>query len=192
MMFEILFSFASKANKPLAKALDFWDFPSIIELLWQRIKLNTRKLTPVEEQEARKVFGDSINYSRVRIDEFSLISWLGARINKCSGMGVTTFYTINFNRKIKPAKGNSDMKWLIHELTHVAQMEHVGLKYFIEAMNAQKTTGYKYTLGEKSYLRNYNREQQASIVADYYSIFTSGDKTLVFDSYIAELRAGKL
>ncbi|MGB9928054.1 MAG: hypothetical protein ACPK85_06560 [Methanosarcina sp.] len=192
MASKILFSCILKVNKLIAKILDFCAFPRIVEMLWQRIKLNTRKLTLLEEQEARKVFGDSINYSKVRIDESSLISWLGARINKCSCMGVTTFYTINFNRKIKTAIGNSDMKWLIHELTHVAQMEHAGSKYFIEAIYAQKTMGYKYVLGEKKRLKHYNREQQASIIADFYSMFHSGKSTQAFEGYIAELKAGRL
>ncbi len=163
-----------------------------MDLLWQIIKPNTRRLTPVEEQEARTVFGDSINYRRVRIDEHSLIAWLGAKLNNCSGMGVTTFHTINFNEKIKTAAGNSNMKWLIHELAHVAQMEHVGSKYLVEALYAQATEGYEYTPGAKPHLCDFNREQQASLAADYYIARISGRTTAPYDTCIAELRAGEL
>jgi hypothetical protein len=163
-----------------------------MDLLWQIIKLNTRSLTPIEKQEALSVFGDCINYSKVRIDEYSLIAWLGAKINRCSGMGVTTFHTINFNQKVRAAAGSSDMKWLIHELTHVAQMEYAGSKYLFEAFHAQATEGYGYKAGAKPHLRDYNREQQASIVADYYVKRSSGASTEAYDSYIAELRAGEL
>ena len=69
-------------------------------------KLNTRTLTPIEKREALSVFGDSINYSKVLIDEYSIIAWLGAKINRCSGMGVTTFHTINFNQKVRTAAGS--------------------------------------------------------------------------------------
>ncbi len=72
----------------------------------------------------------------------SLIARIGAKINRCSGMGITTFHTINFNRKINTAAGNSEMKWLIHELTHVAQMKYVGSQYLIEAIHAQASLGY--------------------------------------------------
>jgi bifunctional pyridoxal-dependent enzyme with beta-cystathionase and maltose regulon repressor activities len=84
------------------------------------------------------------------------------------------------------------MKWLIHELTHVAQMEHAGSQYLIEAFHAQVTEGYGYTPGEKLYLRDYNREQQASIIADYYIKHISGISTEVYEPYIAELRAREL
>jgi len=181
-----LLSFTVWIGRILAKILDRCVFPEAMDLLWQIIKPRTRRLTPVEEQEARTVFGDSINYQQVRIDEHSLIAWLGAKINNCSGMGVTTFHTINFNEKIKTAAGNSNMKWLIHELAHVAQMEHVGSKYLVEAVYARTTEGYEYIPGAKPYLRDYNREQQASIAADYYIARISGSSTAPYDTYIAE------
>jgi len=162
-----------------------------MDLLWRIIKFNTRSLTQMERNEALSVFGDSINYSKVLIDEYSLIAWLGSKINRCLGMGVTTFHTINFNQKIRAAAGNSDMKWLIHELTHIAQMEQAGSQYLVEAFHAQATEGYGYTPGEKPHLRDYNREQQASIVADYYVKCNLGVSTAAYDSYIAELRAGE-
>ena len=106
----------------IAKILDFYAFPEIMDRLWQIVKLNTRNLTAIEEQEARSIFGNKIDYQRVRIDEASFIAWMRAKLKRCSGMGVSTFHTINFSRKLNTAPGNADMKWLIHELTHVAQM----------------------------------------------------------------------
>jgi len=189
---ESLLSFTVRIGRIIAKVLDLCIFPEAMDLLWQIIKPRTRRLTPVEEQEARTVFGESINYRQVRIDEHSLIAWLGAKINNCSGMGVTTFHTINFNEKIKTIAGNSNMKWLIHELAHVAQMEHVGSKYLVEAVYARSKEGYGYIPGAKPSLRDYNREQQASIAADYYIARISGSSTAPYDTYIAELQAGKL
>ena len=176
----------------MAKVLDFCGFPEFMDFLWQTVKPNTRRLTQVEEQEARKVFGDSVNYRQVRIDENSLVALLGAKRHKCSGMGITSFRTINFNKKIKTSPGSSDMKWLIHELTHVSQMEHVGSRYMIEAFYARATEGYGYVLEAKPHFRNYNREQQASIAADYYIARISGRSTVAYDSYITELQAGEL
>lgn len=187
-----LLSFALRAGRIAAKILDFCAFPKIMDLLWQILKFNTRSLTSTEEQEAKSVFGESVNYSNVHIDEYSFIAWIGAKINRCSCMGVTIFHTINFNLKIRAAAGNADMKWLIHELTHVAQMEHSGSKYLVEAFHAQVTEGYEYEPGSKPHLCEYNREQQASIVADHYIILSSGGSTVAYDTYIAELRAGEL
>jgi len=191
-IWENLLSFSVRIGRIIARVLDLCVFPEGMDLLWQTLKPRTRRLTPVEEQEARTVFGDSINYRQVRIDEHSLIAWLGAKINNCSGMGVTTFHTINFNGKIKTAAGNSNMKWLIHELVHVAQMEQVGSKYLVEAFYAQATEGYGYTPGAKPHFCDYNREQQASIAADYYIARISCGSTAPYDTCIAELQAGEL
>jgi len=180
------------AGRAIAKILDICSIPEFMDFLWQIIKSNTRRLTRVEEQEARKVFGDSINYKKVHIDENSLLALLGAKRHKCSGMGITSFRTINFNKKIKAAPGNSHMKWLIHELAHVSQMEHVGSRYMIEASYARATEGYGYTLGAKPHFRDYNREQQASIAADYYISLVSGRSTVAYDPYIAELLSGDM
>lgn len=186
-----LLSFALWTGRILAKILDSCFFPKFMDLFWQTIKPGTRKLTSLEEQEARTVFEDSINYRQVRIDEHSLIAWIGAKLKNSSGMGITTFHTINFNKKIKTAAGNSDMKWLIHELAHVSQMEHIGSKYLIEAFYAQVTEGYGYIPGEKPHFCDYNREQQASIAADYYTELISDSSTALYEMYIGELQAGK-
>ena len=176
----------------IANIFDICSFPEFMDFLWAIVKPNTRRLTQVEEQEARKVFGNSINYKRVRIDEKSLIAWLGAKRHRCSGMGITSFRTINFNKKIKTAPGNSHMKWLIHELAHISQMEHVGSRYMIEASYGRATEGYGYTLGSKRHFRDYNREQQASIAADYYIALISGRSTASYNPYIEEMIDGKL
>ena len=115
-MWHGLLSFAARAGRIIAKVLNFYALPEAVDYsLWQAIKSNTRSLTPIEEQEARSVFGDSTSYWQVRINECSLIARIGVKINRCSGMGITTFHTINFNRKINTAADNSEMKWLIHE-----------------------------------------------------------------------------
>ncbi len=132
---------------------------------------STRTLTAGEEAEARKVFGGSVPYSQVRIDEASVIAIIGAWFQGASGMGVTTAATINFNRRIHAAPGNVDMAWLIHELAHVSQYVHVGLQYLGEAIHAQATDGYAYggavALAGKD-LKDFNREQQADILKHYY------------------------
>jgi hypothetical protein len=191
---------AAWAGKLVAKLLDVVGFGELVELIWQIIKFNTRTLTSTEIAEAKKVFGNSIKYWQVRIDEYSLIAWIGSLFKGGGGLGVTTFHTINFNRKIKTAPGNSDMAWLIHELTHVSQYEHVGSQYMGEAIHAQATTGYGYggeagLLADRAagkHFRDYNREQQGDIARDYYLALTSGRSTAAFDPFIAELRAGKL
>lgn len=187
-----LLSLAIGVGRVIAKIFDICDFPELMDHLWKIVKLNTRNLTAIEEKEAQSIFGNKIDYRKVHIDEASFLAWLGTKLKKCSGMGIATFHTINFNRKLNTAAGSSDMKWLIHELTHVAQMEHTGSQYLVEAFHAQASAGYTYRTGEKKHFREYNREQQACIVADYYIARCSGGSTAAYDPYIAELRAGEL
>lgn len=198
----------------VAKLADVAGIGEIWDLLSQIIKVNTRTLNSVEQGEAKKVFRNSISYWQVRIDEHSLISKIGAWFKGSSGMGVTTFHTVNFNHKINATAGSLDMRWLAHELTHVSQYEHAGAQYLGEAVHAQATAGYDYhgptalwrpsthvspnTLGR--HFREFNREQQADIAADYYySLYNAVQPThgfaLVTTDYepvIDELRDGKM
>ncbi|MDZ7268427.1 MAG: hypothetical protein ONB48_11895 [candidate division KSB1 bacterium] len=191
---------AAWLGRLITKLLDVIGIGEIMDLLWQIIKFNTRTLSSTEIAEAKKVFGSSISYWQVRIDEYSLIAWLGSLFSGGGGMGVTTFHTINFNQKIKTAPGNSDMAWLIHELTHVSQYEHVGSQYMGEALHAQATGGYGYggeagllaAFAAGKHLRDFNREQQGDIARDFYLALTSGRPTTAYDPFIVELRAGKL
>lgn len=112
---------AAWVGRFIAKLLDLVGFGEIMDLLWQIIKFNTRPLSQTEITEAKRVFGDSIAYWQVRVDEYSLIATLGALLKGSAGMGVTLFHTINFNRKITPTPGSPDMGWLIHEMAPTPQ-----------------------------------------------------------------------
>ena len=167
------------AGRAIAKALDVILLGEWLDLVFQILKPNQRTMNDTELAEAKKVFGDSIQYWQVRIDEFSLLAKFGAWWAGTPDMGVTTFHTVNFTNKISAAPGNLDMRWLIHELAHIRQMETAGLQYLIEALVAQNTaTGYRYggpaRLAGADY-SDFNREQQAEIAADYYSMVLYGD-----------------
>jgi hypothetical protein len=162
----------------IAKLFDIIGAGELWTLFWNIFKgFSTRVMTGVEQTEARKVFAASIAYWQVRIDEMSLIASIGSWFQGGGGMGVTTAHTINFNRSISAAAGNNDMAWLVHELGHVAQYTHVGLQYMGEAIHSQATVGYDYgggaALAGKS-LSDFNREQQADILKDYYRLVLYG------------------
>ncbi|HHG83478.1 MAG TPA: hypothetical protein ENJ82_01915 [Bacteroidetes bacterium] len=70
------------------------------------------------------------------------------------------------------------MRWLVHELTHVAQYEAVGSQYLGEAIAAQNSSA-KYNYGGPAglvgkNLADFNREQQGDIVADAYVALVNG------------------
>ncbi|MFW5707000.1 MAG: hypothetical protein ACOC12_03680 [Bacteroidota bacterium] len=174
----------------------------ILETINDFIKFRTRSMTSAEITEAEKVFGNRIDYARVRIDEYSLIAWIGMKNKKATQMGVTTFYTINFSRKINPAPGTSDMAWLIHELVHVWQYRQLGAVYMTRALYAQYSDGYNYHGIEKLFenrdrgLAAFNLEQQGEILADYYRVLSGRqpqwEKALHPDKSIYEMYANNL
>ncbi len=194
------------SGRLITKSMDLIGVGELVDLVTVLIKINTRPLTPMELAEARRVFGDSLTYWRIRLDEWSLIAHIGKwvaerRARKPVGdMAVTVFSTVHFTRRVQPRPGNSDMAWLIHELTHVAQMEHIGSQFMAEALHAQSAEGYAYggpqaLIGRQ--LREFNREQQGDIARDYYlSLFSGAELSdahrRAFARIIEQLQRGQL
>ena len=146
--------------------LDVVGISEIIEIVMDFAKFNSRPLNSWERDLAYEVFGDSINYDRVRLDEFALIG------PKQKLYCYVSFYMIN-------SWGSMHNSVLLHELVHVWQFQHLGIVYIPRALSAQRSAeGYDY--GGVSLLRiamekgiglvDFNLEQQADIIMDYYRI----------------------
>lgn len=125
-----------------------------------------RPLTEREVGIARSIFGDSLACERVRIDERA---YLGPRKGKFC---YVSCYTIN-------SWGIMPDFILVHELTHVWQYQHLGMAYVPRALRAQfSPEGYNYGGVKALYeamqngkkLLDFNYEQQADIIEDYYRI----------------------
>jgi hypothetical protein len=128
-----------------------------------------RALEKDELQEARRVFGWSIDLDRVKIAQSNIpadvVNWLNG------GRAFTTMYLINFSSKTK-----KDKEWmhnLIHELTHVWQGVVAGPVYMVEALHSQLFgRGYQVTDADisnaKGDFKNLEREQQATVVEWYW------------------------
>lgn len=129
------------------------------------LKFNTRSIKDDERNAGVKVFGSTIPWHLVRIDESAV---LGPASTKRE---YTSFHTIN-------GWGGLTLDTLIHELTHVWQYETAGAIYMPQALHAQATAGYDY--GDLQGLHaarasgrgilSFNREQQAQIVQDFFRI----------------------
>jgi hypothetical protein len=91
-----------------------------------------------------------------------------------------------------------DMGWLMHELTHAWQYQHVGIRYLLEAMTSPT---YVYAPPGQSVdtalngfskagkvLRDFNREQQGDIVRDYYFYLKQNADVSAWNPYLVELR----
>lgn len=130
------------------------------------LKFNSRKLTAREIKIAKSVFGDAIDYRKIRMDEKAFFGPLSLHF------AYVSFNTINSWGKLSDAV-------LIHELVHIWQYRQMGICYMSRALMAQHSQmGYNYgginALCEyKIKLKNlfdFNLEQQADIVADFYRI----------------------
>ena len=150
----------------LLLVLDALGVMEVYETLIDAVKFPTRPLSMAERLEAKKVFGEALDYLRIRLDEFAVIGPSWANLAYVSG------FHVNYWRSITPAI-------LLHELTHVWQYQQVGLVYIPRALWAQHSPeGYDYGGPERIWeriqsgglLNDFNYEQQAEIVADYYRI----------------------
>ncbi len=151
---------------------------------------DVRPLTSPERHEAELVFGNSIDYDRVRLGESAIMT---------AGPGQparTPFETIYFppGTLAKPVP----MEWLIHELTHVWQTQH-GISVATKIWWAlHSIAGNPYDYGGEPRLKeaakqgrhflDFNTEQQGNICRDYYLAKKAGRDTSAFDPFILEVR----
>jgi hypothetical protein len=172
----------------LADMVGFFD---LYELLTSGLFPNTRPLSPAEYNLLFPIFGDSVPYHLIRIDERALIgpSW--------AGFFYVSFHTINSWGPMQPPT-------LVHEVVHIWQYTHRGAAYIPRALYAQTTEeGYNYggleSLQEHSELEDFNYEQQADIIEDAFRLANSyqaqwvrgrGAEVLpVYYPYLEEIRS---
>ncbi|MBD1821001.1 S8/S53 family peptidase [Cyanobacteria bacterium FACHB-DQ100] len=181
---------AKTAGRILIDYAEIAAIPELLETYYDWRKFNTRALTSEEIERAKSVFGNSINYDLVRIDEASFL--VKARSFITNDAPFTSLNTINSWGGISPDT-------LIHELAHVWQYQHDGAVYIPEALVGQhddripgtyppgigqpNQSGYDYggatelvkRMNAGQSLFSFNREQQAEIVQHYYEIRTDGN-----------------
>ncbi|NUN04029.1 MAG: hypothetical protein HUU41_23225, partial [Bryobacteraceae bacterium] len=147
-----------------------------------------RPLTAEEMTDATSVYGKSLDLDKVQVAVLSppvnLIEYLNGE------RPFTTMYLLNFASWDEVKRDT-----LIHELTHVWQGLVEGPFYMLQALHAQMGEGYDY--GGTTGLRNaggdftkFNREQQASIIEDYFRIrFEQGNPESSYIDYVPYAQA---
>ncbi len=166
------FSLVSHKNLPswslelMFQLFDLLAISDLYDVCSRIIKFNSRPLSRREIVMSESVFGKSIPYERVRVDERA---YLGPRQGKFC---YVSFYTIN-------SWGKMSDPLLIHELMHVWQYHHLGMVYIPRALAAQRSReGYDYGGADALYeafrnnkkLLDFNYEQQADIIEDYFRL----------------------
>lgn len=160
---------------------------------------HTTPLTDSERELLQAVLGENaLRWGDVRVAEGGLYDWV---FRHNGHLAFTTWYTVNFPRHGRHTRQNLPI--LVHELTHVFQYHHVGTRYMTEAIYMLVTTRrdcYRYggasglcqaAAAGRSFAQ-FNREQQAQIVQDYYSCQMTNQDTSPFQLFLEQLRRGEL
>lgn len=193
--------FAGWSHRLASQLFDLLGGPEITQFLAHLIT-NT---TPLEEEELSiisSILGPSgMRYKDVRVAEGGLqeliFRWNG-------NLAYTTWHTIHFPRSGSgAAHSRANLAILVHELTHVYQHECVGSRYLGEAIyqlivTKRKCYDYGYVPGlREAYIngkqyKEFNREQQAQIVQDYFVRQRKGADVTAYRPFMVQLRRGEV
>ncbi len=136
-----------------------------------------------------------VPYGRVMVDRGGVLSRLAALeegapiLGQLKGGDSARYRGIAIMNVIGAPPGGMSGALAVHELTHVGQYRLSGGRYMAQALHAQLAgQGYDYTLRDGSLAASitagrrffdFNREQQAQICADYYTLCQDGDSLLI-------------
>lgn len=151
-----------RALDRLFQVLDLVGVFDLYEAVTNTVLLSTRALAKSEIELLRPVFGETVNYRLIRVDERA---WIGPRQR---GFYYVSFHTVNAWGAISPPT-------LIHEIVHVWQYTRWGAAYIPRALHAQTTPeGYDYGglagLERNRQLEDFNYEQQADVIEDFFRL----------------------
>lgn len=172
-----------------------------------------RRLTPNEIDESMLVFGDNLTYEQIWVyEDTSLPNWIG-RIGSFIAneeppeknaicLGRRLFFPVILETSPSDIANQklSDMAWLIHELTHAWQYQHIGIRYLVDAIRAQITLGENaYDYGSKKGLedahqegkqfKDFNPEQQGDITRAYYFRLKNEEDISAWEPFIEEIKS---
>lgn len=144
--------------------LEVFGLGELYETVTDFLKTKTRPLQDLEIKMATSIYGNSINYQLVRIDE---TAWAGPKqYHFC-------YVSFNLINSWNPMPNHI----LIHELMHIWQYQRMGAIYMVRSLSAQHTKmGYNYggidairaKVASGENLLDFNFEQQADVVADCF------------------------
>jgi hypothetical protein len=168
--------------------IDVIAIPEMYQSIMRLFNWHTRPLHEEEIELAKSIFGDNISYDRVSINSTAKFG-----IKKIA-IAYVSFNTINYDKKIKK-------EIFIHEMVHIWQYQHFGSIYIARAIKAQRSKeGYDYGGPSNLYtmmlkgarLIDFNFEQQADIIEDYYKLTINPDKAgpiivSIYQYYAAQL-----
>jgi hypothetical protein len=183
-------------HRLLTQSFDLGGGPEISQFLMHLIT-RTTPLTGDEITTISSVLGPTaLRYEDIRVAEGGLFDL----IFKLNGnLAFATWHTINMPRQGHHTRANRAI--VVHELTHIYQYEQVGTRYLGEAIymliktkrdcyNYGATTGLEQACAAGKTYRDFNREQQAQITQDYYTLRQRGADVSAYEPFITQAQAG--
>jgi nucleotide-binding universal stress UspA family protein len=154
---------------------------------------DSRPLTPGEIALAKRIFGDSLNYDDVRIQNgkdsplWKASAYLGEKCGaqniccRAQTFGSTIFMPQDQYHDDYSRGDDSDRSLFVHEITHAWQFQNMqvvaGVRTVVDAVNLGSYDAvYGYKLDPKKDLGDYNVEQQACIMEAYHEYLERGGK----------------
>jgi hypothetical protein len=174
----------------------------------------TRSLYAWEIQEARRVFAGGLAYESIRVHECA--SWpdtidrIGRILKRMPAsvapnavtLGNQCYFPVRLLEALPTPADPEYYKfpWLIHELTHAWQYQHLGWLYLIKALSAQFGQGAQaYDFGGQAgllqaiqqgcCLADFNPEQQGDICRTYYERVCFGQDVTAWQPFIQEIQS---
>jgi hypothetical protein len=182
----------------LAHLFDLHGGPEIAQF-FMRLPTRTTPLTPAEVAMMADLLGPApMRYRDVRVAAGGIMKWV-FKVN--GNLAFATWHTIYLPEDGRHTRANLPV--IVHELSHVYQYERVGSCYLGQAIymliktrrdcyNYGGPDGLRAATAVGAHYRDFNREQQAKIVEDYFVRRRRGEDTSAYTPFITDLRAGRL
>ena len=134
-----------------------------------------RYLTSGERRLLYSIFGDQLDYFKIRVNNHVIKDYLGVSVH-----GTISFSPKSYDAISDFSQANvsvEDKSWLVHEATHVWQEQKLKDYHPGKAIGEQVKYGEEandYIPDPNLKLSDYRYEQQAKIVQDYYLMLNKG------------------
>ena len=172
-----------------------------------------RPLHDFEVEEARRVFADRLDHTRVQVHECATwpdtIHRVGRRVrglppppegeHNAITFGNGCYFPIRMPAALTSPDDPFGMGWLMHELTHAWQFQRMGWLYLLRALMAQLTMR-PYDFGGEDGLRSaraqnwtitdFSPEQQGEITRTYYIRLRKGQDVSAWQPFIDDIQTG--
>jgi hypothetical protein len=190
--------FAGGLHQLSAAIFDLLGGPEVGQFLMHLVA-RTTPLTTDEIATFASVLGPTaLRFNEVRVVEGGLFDVV-FRLN--GNLAFATWHSINLPRDGRHTRANPAI--VVHELAHVYQYEQVGSRYLGEAIYwLVKTKRDCYAYGGPPGLQaacatgrrfsHFNREQQAMIIQDYFTLQRHDADVTAYEPLLAQARIGDL